>query len=329
MQRCTMNILVALATVSLLLSINLTSSAQGISPIVDSSYVLYNQVAQLTSFPPLNTGMPFDVLIGYIYLDSLRRQSPRSVDSFVSRLTNSDTLRNALKYLYEMDDYNPITFLQYAGGTPAPGHYKNSGARLRAMLINQATIVIPDTNRTAMLGSDIIVHVLVTNLESKYDSSYGCAFPNQVIVTCRVIDTVKGRVLPSCVGGATSKDNNLHTLTTSNCFQFCYSPQEHLWGNTTNLQQRPLMVDSLGNPWVKLNSEYLAFLDLQGVGGDSLRTYYTVCLATKYQTTQGCLYRISSGKVIDPNNDFGFGVNLSTSDYLSALRARIYRLTHP
>ena len=309
-----------------------TATAQ----IVDSGYVLYLKTPRLQSYPPFNTGMPLEVVIGYIYIDSLRKQWSRDVDSFFGRMTNSDTLRQALKYLYNVDDYDPIKFLNYRRTSPQPRSgptYHTSGELIRADLLEQAGRVLPDTERTKMICyADVIARIVVTGLEPRYNNSKGASdgFPNQIIVSSEVVDTIKGRVLPSCFTGYLVKGKQPTPLTLPNCLPFCYSPQEHLSGlfGDVDYGLRHTMTDSLGNPWVKLGGEYIAFLSFDLVGGDSLSIYYSASLP-KIQTTQGSLYKVIAGHVSDPNNDLGFGTNPTVSDFIAGLRAKIYSITHP
>jgi hypothetical protein len=69
----------------------------------------------IRSIPPISTDMPYDVLLSYIYLDSLIRFTTQSqTDSMIkSRTSLNDTLKNTIKYLYKLQDYNPIIFKQY------------------------------------------------------------------------------------------------------------------------------------------------------------------------------------------------------------------------
>ena len=69
----------------------------------------------IRSIPPISVNMPYDVLIGYIGADSLMRfTTSTQTDSLIDSWTTlNDTLKYAMKYLYEMEDYNPVIFRQY------------------------------------------------------------------------------------------------------------------------------------------------------------------------------------------------------------------------
>ena len=67
-------------------------------------------------YPPINSGMPYDVMLGYIYYDSLVRyfNEHNTLRSDSIGLTfGADTIRKALKYAYEMTDYDPTAWFQY------------------------------------------------------------------------------------------------------------------------------------------------------------------------------------------------------------------------
>ncbi len=84
-------------------------------------------------YPPLQSSMPLDVMLGYIYFDSIVRSVDLlhgQFDSAAVFATNSDTLRNGLKYLYKMSDWDPITLFEYKENAPImsglnSGPYKN------------------------------------------------------------------------------------------------------------------------------------------------------------------------------------------------------------
>jgi len=69
----------------------------------------------ISNIPPITTSMPYEILQGYIYIDSLMRYTtPNMTDSLIdSWTTMNDTLKYTMKYLYELEDYNPVIFRQY------------------------------------------------------------------------------------------------------------------------------------------------------------------------------------------------------------------------
>ncbi len=307
------------------------SNAQVVPQRVKSTVGLQVNVPIIGTFPPLNMGMPFDVLLGYIYYDSLCRTMTRhAIDSFASRLTNSDTLTHALKYLYEMDDYNPVTFSQWLKVTPSLGHYKTSPGYVYTNLIRVASAIIPDTQRTAILsGSDFIAHVRINSIQS-YDDTAQSDLQNEVIVDCAVLDTIKGDVYPPCLGTIALHGKGSRTSSIEDCLQFVYSPSSPRMAPSGDVlySWMPRLQDSLGNPWISVDQEYVVFLSIRGLGNDSSNFVLTIYPAMFKSSVSG-LYPIQSGVVQDTNNDFGFGANLPTADFIAALRSRIYSLKNP
>jgi len=65
------------------------------------------QIQLPSNYPPLQTGMPYDIMLGYVYFDSLTRAfTYDSLMSIIPLLNYSDTLKYAMKYLYKLDDYD-------------------------------------------------------------------------------------------------------------------------------------------------------------------------------------------------------------------------------
>ncbi|MDP4220758.1 MAG: hypothetical protein Q8916_07190 [Bacteroidota bacterium] len=296
--------------------------------IDDSGYAFVASIPQLTTYPPLSADMSIDVRTGYIYLDSIRRHYTRQMDRVIAHLTYSDTMRHALKYLYELDNYSPLLFEQYCESSPSPFYYQSSGTLLRVKLMKRATSIFPDWQHIEMISSaSIIAHIHVTGIDSIFNRS-SIAYPNQRVVSCEIVDTIKGRHLPSC-GDTFGSQRGISPQALSNCLRFCYSPQEPLRGSKGDVSfGDPTMTDSLGNPWVKVGADYIAFLSIYFVGSDSINLYYTIT-PLKHHTTQGSLYSVNSGHVSDPNNDMGFGVYPTLSDFVAGLRSKIYSITHP
>ncbi len=77
--------------------------------------LLVYRIEDPSVYPPLSIYMPYDVLLGYVALDSLRR-APRPQGEqqvlalFQRQQTLTDTARKILRVYYAMADYNPILF---------------------------------------------------------------------------------------------------------------------------------------------------------------------------------------------------------------------------
>ena len=206
--------------------------AQRVGLWYDSNTAMYQiKYPIIRSIPPLSTGMPFDVLIGYVYLDSLMRFSrPRQTDSLIKSWNSlNDTLKNAIKYLYKLEDYNPIIFRQYwdeVRNFPVPfgkkfkvefedgftlpndtistpqnaGRYRNDMYSLVLYMNEKFSKVLPNQSERAALFSlseaECIYRVkILTNPDSMYYRHLDIDSNNfRFLVIAEVLDTIKGKV---------------------------------------------------------------------------------------------------------------------------------------
>lgn len=310
--------------------------------------------------PDLSTDMPLDVLIGYIAGDSLARTLPRDwAERFRDNGTYSDTLRYALKYRYLMDDYDPIRLFQWTGQTQHRSGRSGYGTHtetLQDVMTFRARVTYPDTQRTAVLcDAHIIARVRVTATRTKIDTNAGWA-KHATLVTCTIIDPIKGKRIPNCGIDSDIKERDRGTANTiipparaeggqlavpGACLQFEAALE---WPrNGGDSKPRYPSVQKIGGPsladgfagkpgpWVQPNTEYFVFLQFRGLGGDSalnasgqLTDYHFATLfPIAWFGYTCCLYPVVDGTVYDPRNDFGFGANLTPAQFAAALRSRI------
>ncbi|MFZ1571868.1 MAG: hypothetical protein WAT89_03935, partial [Candidatus Kapaibacterium sp.] len=72
----------------------------------------------IQSIPPISSDMPIDVILSYIYTDSLVRFFEKGTRKKINSWTTmNDTLKSSVVALYKMVDYNPMIFRQYDGET--------------------------------------------------------------------------------------------------------------------------------------------------------------------------------------------------------------------
>lgn len=175
----------------------------------DSTNSMYQkQLPIIRSIPPITTGMPYDVLMSYIYLDSLLRFSTTWQQNELLRTWTSanDTLTNAIKYLYKIKDYDPIVFNQYMGevalnhNSAYGGRYESSLIDLNYNLSNKIKSLIPDNKKNAffaLLFADYILRVQVVYIDSMPNkqllSGIKVKDSNVYCVYARVLDTIKGK----------------------------------------------------------------------------------------------------------------------------------------
>jgi len=271
--------------------------------------------------------MPYDVLIAYVALDTLSRNGNlNDIREFLKRQSYNDTIKYIYKYYYKVVDYDPIKFflsMKYYGvlvTTPQ--------TLIENEIIETVKRVSPNVSLDyALLKSSIIakIHVIDTNsiidTNAKYQGKY------IQIVNSLILDTIKGKVTPTCKTVEQIKIDsdykNKYTKTLSvqaDCLQFNYCLD---W--TRGGTYGPTLRDNLGNPWIKPNQDYIVFLSLVLECDDSTGVYY--CLRPTWPESYTFrMYPINNGIVYDPKNEFGFGLSISSEEFIEKLKIRIEQI---
>lgn len=284
-------------------------------------------VTRFTTFPPLNSGMPLDVLVGYIVYDSLTRAvSYAQIEEAVQRqMTYGDTLQYAMKYWYEMADYNPLVFHQFQNNAPL--------RKIIPYLVTEE--LLPAIRRIsasplldAMLcEAGIIAHVRATDRIVRTDSAAGWA-KTANIITATIIDPIKGRQVPSCISlyapaAAVPGGEEIVPVRAGICLQFDYRSEWSLTGNEFGRE----IGQADRQPWIREREEYIVFLRPDLVCRSELQDYFM--LRPISRGSMSMMYPVIDGKVLDPNNDFGFGTGLTVEEFKGKLRERIEAILHP
>lgn len=214
----------------------------------------------IRSVPPLSTAMPLNVLLSYIYTDSLLRFAPRySLSNKISSWTSlNDTLRWMAYGDYVMNDYNPILFRQYRQETshlqkadtasirirtthPADtlplsvrysGKYNSTYRDIKPRLELAIANLLPDKSESkammSLLTCDYILRIKVLSIDSMLDKLSAGSFPGSYYyyVTAMVLDTIKGKVLPPFYSNNFGKKSeNTHQTNNATLLKFGYISQ--------------------------------------------------------------------------------------------------------
>jgi hypothetical protein len=303
---------------------------------------------RLSTAPPLYPGQPSDIASAYLWLDELMRTTQEQpIANYINSLGYGDTLKFLAKMLYRVEDDNPISFWQWSGINPwrvvKTLGYKSNADQARIVLQNHIGATFPDTGRTGfLLACDLIADITVNDtIVKSYAPGHG--IEHMVLVNSTLNDEIKGKHIPGCPMmlakhvGSTPLSNNyvipasptIDTAISGQCFRLEYSPEWQSGIFSDDAGPASFLSDSSGW-WVKPGREYIAFLWLSGLGDDSTNQYFTVWPFWGVFGTQGAMYRIIGGHVVDPNDDFGLGgTNLTVADWKARLRARIYNILNP
>ncbi len=289
---------------------------------------------RLEYVPPLSVYMPIDAIIGYIGVDSIRRSIVlEDLQEFLGRQTYNDTIKYIMRFFYQMVDYDPIKYALYENY----GDYATCPVPfIEDEVVNHFTKVCTNKGDDLLMRAYYIAHVKISDTYNTTDTT-AIVYPRGVNVTCEILDTIKGRVIPACYDlnqYSTNKSNDVQTLPTD-CIQFTYAldwPRGNMDGYESTILIgtdgypwtgiKPKLIDSLGNEWIQKNKEYIVFLKPVLACETDSSVYYSIFPAGWGFETYG-LYPIENGIVYDPNDDFGFGNNLTTAVFKERLRARI------
>jgi len=150
-------------------------------------------------------------------------------------------------------------------------------------------------------------------------------------VRAEVMDTIKGRHYLNCIDHPSDKmlPKIASIPATKNCIEFEYSPSlVRLPPAITTLghlsvREEPLM-DTDGTPWVKPGKEYIVFLKLDYLYDESF-----VVEPDLYSTHMCGMFPINNGIVDNRYGDFGLQANLTTREFIDALKEEIVDIVSP
>jgi len=188
----------------------------------------------IRSIPPLSMSMSYNVMLGYIAMDSLgrfyndsafRAVRGKSLYTELEELKPSDdTLHTFWKYWYQMMDFDPIRFQQYLNEQYLTQNNKYSFRftyDVAYLMGKSHKLNHPLRKRiAAALIPDFILKVQVVGIDSMKApiDSYGDVTKYKFYnIKCLVLDTLKGKIIPK-----KCESNNLIIKTEQTASNSCY-----------------------------------------------------------------------------------------------------------
>ena len=283
-------------------------------------YITYH-AQKLMMFPPYSLDMPYDVLLGYVALDSLTHYGNKyESKKFLERQTFNDTLQKLMRYYYKMIDFNPIKYEQsdFYSDTTMHATLSNIEEQLYSAIKKNSPTSLLDY---MLCRSHYILHIKATAINIVTDNNTKGMAREIREIKCQILDTIKGKKIPYIIENIQNriKRDDGKILGTFNpilpdtFFVFQYS---QYWGN---------LVDGQGLPWIKVDSEYVVFLNNVKYCQDSTGLYFNIRPVWPQSATFG-MYPVRNGLVYDPLNEFGFGPGLNISGFKNAIRFRINQI---
>jgi len=296
----------------------------------DSTTQMFQQTFPIIrNIPPINTGMPFDILLSYIYLDSLLKYSNNhTLDSMLNTINYSnDTLKYALKYLYRLVDYYPVIFNQYAnevnfyqnrgqrkikiigdnGDTLSPtvGPYSVNLIKLRSKIEEKFKDVFLGQSKLAyysMFLADYILRVHIINIDSMLCKNVSSTY-YRYNVTASIIDTLKGKIIPVVYQNSQTKKKFDKITSLDYLFNFQFTPYDYSMLYVTDTEPLYSNQDtSFSDSWkfrMKAGQEAIVFITLDNQLYDLQRDYFDFDLEPRCSLNA---LKIENGNVYDINN---------------------------
>lgn len=271
-----------------------------------ASYQFEQQFAIPSSLPPLSTDMPYDVMLGYIYLDSLLKNTTYEevYKSCWNRWINeeskemNDTLKYAFQYLYKLMDYDPIRFVQFHDNMDMK-YYTMSPMSISGQLSRVLNSKTPNLRKKTSFGlihkSQHILHVKVIDV---YRIPYRWYMSDTIDynkylynISAVVIDTIKGQTFKPVETNMLKiniKDEKKLALIGSSNPAISF---RHTNGPYCNdefpFKTDPDLLDMNGDLLLQSGQELIVFLTYGNRLVDEQNDYYGLDLITVYPVIDG------------------------------------------
>ena len=265
--------------------------------------------------PVLFSNMTLDEFVGYVIMDSVitygatEYPTSQAQENFIKGLTcTGDTLRYAMRYLYNMADANPFLYYNFLTSYQKG---KLSPMTIHSKLMDQIKKQCGPATQE-LIKAEYILHLRVNQVVKNptTDLTY---------VLSEVLDTIKGRVLPDMNGA----------------FEIFHN--DSVYSEETEHRSRPINPPANTNFIYYYNgglstcqvekqvvgNEYIAFTFLQGACVNTTTGYqYYVARPTAVNVWGGVL-SIVDGNVLDKKNIFGWGKSVPLQVFKTNLQTLI------
>ena len=281
--------------------------------------------------PYYTTDMPYDVMLGYIVMDSVCNYgNALLLDDFINRQTYNDTIKKIIKYIYKLADWDPYLFkrTQYSLTT----NNLHPATVIEKLIEKSASLSSSYKLYQLLLSSHYILHINVLDTLSRTYLSSNIPTP-VVIVNYEVLDTIKGRKIPVCKDiSVYSKDENAKVKKmpngNSNCSQFGYSLFWERDSVSSDIKfiggydYNKSLIDKDGILWTKKGKEYIVCLNIPLICETSNYDYSSI--TSNVMPSLVCtMYPIEDDRIQDPGNEFGFGTSVEVDKFKLLLRQKI------
>ncbi|MDR0926804.1 MAG: hypothetical protein LBO69_03440 [Ignavibacteria bacterium] len=302
------------AAVMLTSMFSVNSNAQGLPCYPEMCGAFYSTPAYNYT-PVLYSYMPCDVLVGYIVMDSIiahiRELYPyySSQAELINGLTaTGDTLNYALKYLYRLQDYNPILYYTFLN---TPQTTKRQPMTLLGDLTKHIRKV-KGLKYEEVIKADYILQVHINSTQTITDYGTAPDYDNSytIVVHTSVTDTIKGQILPAFTNGII-------------VIKEADSEGEIVCQNS-NFPATTDFLFSFTRGWARIpavEKDYIVFARLIGWCSTGGTQYYEIRPTMLNGDNSDGIFPIENGYVTDYSNVFGLGKQVPLQQFKDAVNA--------
>jgi len=298
-------------------------------PGYDSTRDWYHkQFPIIRSLPPLNSGMPSEVLSAYVHLDSFARFNVNGdlVQSTMvapAWLAQPDLLKKTVAAYYAVMDYDPVMFEQYdfETGLKIRKRYKTPiglvTEELPDVLAQAASLPREGEALKAVFMPDYVLHVKVVTIDSMSMNwpGYSPLGTHIFSVTADILDTLKGRVIPFCEQNIVPSGSSMPEGTYSRV-RFQYFPgYPRLYDQFRRLQaDSTFLMPGQRGPrtfTLRVGQEFIVPLTVSNWKLDTMYDYFNLTMDRVAQYT----LPVIDGQVRDVNRYWSDNLLMSYADW--------------
>jgi len=277
-----------------------------------NNYAFEIPYPKLQVIPPLSSGMPFDILATYVYMDSLMRNTTdvqfgnQCYSYWEQHRTKNDTIIALIGAIYKLIDYDPVRFYQYMDNQ---GRMYTLNLNYLRGLTDQLIYWVNRTQNPFTMNvlnqADYILKVHINSFDympRPKDPSRG--FYN---VHATVLDSLKGKAWISCNNQTIAKKQSGDKMLITNndiCFTYVTGPYSN---SETNFKVDSTLLDASGNMNLLPGSDVIVSLMTWGDKWDYNYDYHTLNLIEAMP--------IINGQVKDINHEWSNNLLLNYSDW--------------
>ncbi len=268
----------------------------------------------VSTYPPLSATMPANVAYGYTLMDSLCRIGTESMIDSLLNVISSDTLSLLMKSYYDIIDYDPILFMEYARTSSDYEEYSiGIGKILNKVLDAYHQVHEYKGHEKLFTWAEYIYRVRVISQSSTLDSSmrlhirYYCA-------SVEVLDKIKGAVLPDPSREIYSGRKSVEGF------------MKIWWGQVEGGQVGAMIWDSVRYVAVREGylvpgNEYVVFIDATPQFISDTDIGYLLKFSDALTKVNSFAYPVEHGNVIDAEGYFGTDEKIPYNDFVEWIKS--------